>query len=179
MRALARKLSLLGITGLALAAGVPAVGIAADAPAVQEGGVPPLHHVNGITYVSGGIGSDEAAALRRIAPRFNVRMHFLDSGGDGSLSDVSVTLFNARREIVLLVLSEGPYLFFKLEPGTYRAVVRYGVTIESHGIEVKPGGRALDLQLRFPARNEPAELLAAPPQAGAPCQRAAAPCGRR
>lgn len=73
-----------------------------------------------------GLAAMKHAAMRRVASQFNVRMHFVDSTDSSALSDVTVTLFNARREIVLLVLSERPYLYMNLPPGNYRAVVRYG-----------------------------------------------------
>jgi len=130
-----------------------------DAPA----GLPPqVRTLNGISYVSGGIGTDEAAAMRRMAGRFKVRMHFVDSTDGSALSDVSVTLFNERREIVLLVLSEGPYLFLDLPPGTYRAVVRYGPGLSSHRIRVGAGKDGQDLLLRFPGSADKSVLIARP-----------------
>lgn len=106
--------------------------------------------LNGISYLSGGIGSDEAAAMRGMAKQFNVRMHFVDSTDNSSLSDVTVTLFNARREIILLVLSEGPYLYMNLPQGTYRALIRYGGVIVGQSITVTGSGAGIDLLLRFP-----------------------------
>ena len=132
-----------------------------------------------ITYVSGGIGSDEAAALRRIAPRFNVRMHFLDSGGDGSLSDVSVTLFNARREIVLLVLSEGPTCFSNWSRApTARWSAMASPSSPTASRSSRAGARSTcscafprgtNRPSCWPRRHRPARLASA----------AAAPCGRR
>ncbi|TPQ25106.1 hypothetical protein C2U69_35800, partial [Cupriavidus pinatubonensis] len=44
---------------------------------------PPLRQADGIEYLSGGIGSDEASVMRGLAPQFKVRLRFLDSA-DGS-----------------------------------------------------------------------------------------------
>ncbi|SDD82552.1 hypothetical protein SAMN05216345_11764 [Cupriavidus sp. YR651] len=109
-----------------------------------------LRQLNDISYVTGGIGSDEAAAMRQVARQFNVRIHFVDSSDSSALSDVTVTLFNARREIVLLVLSEGPYLYMNLPRGNYRAVVRYGGILVSRSITVKGDSAGVDLLLRLP-----------------------------
>jgi len=145
---------------LAAAAAMPPVYAATGEP---PAGLPPqVRTLNGISYVSGGIGTDEAAAMRRMAGRFKVRMHFVDSTDGSALSDVSVTLFNERREIVLLVLSEGPYLFLDLPPGTYRAVVRYGPELSSHRIRVDAGKDGQDLLLRFPGSADKSILIARP-----------------
>ncbi|WER48920.1 carboxypeptidase regulatory-like domain-containing protein [Cupriavidus sp. WKF15] len=125
-----------------------------------EGTLQP-RQLNGISYVSGGIGIDEAAAMRGAAKQFNVRMHFVDSADSSALSDVTVTLFNARREIVLLVLSEGPYLYMNLPRGTYRALIRYGGVIVSQSITVTGSGAGIDLLLRFPSRQPGGEALIA------------------
>ncbi|WER44689.1 hypothetical protein CupriaWKF_10060 [Cupriavidus sp. WKF15] len=117
--------------------------------ALQESALE-FRQLNGISSVTGGIGSDEAAAMRRVARQFNVRMHFVDSTDSSALSDVTVTLFNARREIVLLVLSEGPHLYMNLPRGNYRAVVRYGGVIVSQSITVNGSSAGVDLLLRFP-----------------------------
>jgi len=151
----------------------------ADGPllAQEVGGAPPVQHQNGIAYVSGGVGRDEAVAMRGMAPRFNVRMHFLDSAGGGALSDVSVTVFDARRQIILLVLSEGPFLYMKLAPGSYRTVIRYGTALECRRIHVLAGGHRVHLLVRFPGQLEEGELLAGPLEAGAVCGHAPACCG--
>ncbi|KAI3603141.1 hypothetical protein D8I24_2964 (plasmid) [Cupriavidus necator H850] len=111
---------------------------------------PAIHHMNGIDYVSGGIGVDQVAAMRSMAERFNVHMHFVNEADGSSLSDVTVTLFDARREILLLVLSEGPLLYLRLPPGNYRVVVSSAEAIESRSLRVRQDGRGPSLLLRLP-----------------------------
>jgi hypothetical protein len=156
----------LGICFLVLSAAVLA---AANDPIArsQQAGTLELRQLNGISYISGGIGTDEAATVRGMAQQFNVRMHFIDSTDSSALSDVTVTLFNARREIVLLVLSEGPYLYMNLPRGAYRAVIRYGGSIVSKSIAVTGSSTGIDILFRFPAIPAGSDgLIAQPGQRG-------------
>ncbi|TXI08040.1 MAG: hypothetical protein E6Q76_07715 [Rhizobium sp.] len=130
------------VGGLLLQAAV-AITLPANAPALKQ--------ANGIGYLSGGIGRDEAGTMRGIASQFKVRMHFVDSTDGSALSDVSVTVFDARRNIVLQVVSEGPYLYLDPPPGAYRVLVRSGNVVSCHHFDVTSRGRATDLVLRLPA----------------------------
>ncbi|MFC4519010.1 hypothetical protein, partial [Cupriavidus pinatubonensis] len=140
--------------------------MAAANDAAVPSGTMKLRQLNGISYISGGVGIDEAATIRGMARQFNVRMHFVDNNDNSSLSDVTVTLFNARREIVLLVLSEGPYLYMNLPRGAYRAVIRYGGSIVSRSIAVTGDSAPVDLLLRFPAMPPGSDSLIARPVQG-------------
>lgn len=157
-------LSLLGGEG-----GVLAAQETASAPQVRQ--------QNGIAYMSGGVGVDEVASMRRMAEQFNVRMRFVDSADGSYLSDVSVTLFNARREIILAVLSEGPFLYLKLAPANYRAVIRYGKTLDCRSIQVKPGPRSINMLVRLPAQQDEEKLIAGTRDRSSGCARQPACCG--
>ncbi|KAI3603167.1 hypothetical protein D8I24_2990 (plasmid) [Cupriavidus necator H850] len=138
---------------------IPAGAASAESPVVPA--APAVHHMNGIDYVSGGIGVDQVAAMRGIAGRFNVHMHFVSESDGSSLSDVTVTLFDARRELVLLVMSEGPLLYLRLPPGDYRALVRSAGAIECRSVRVGPDGTGPSLMLRLPG-----DFPVAPAQTG-------------
>ncbi|AJG24100.1 hypothetical protein [Cupriavidus basilensis] len=81
--------------------------------------LPQVQQINGISYVSGGIGEDEVKAMRSIAGRFNVRLGFYDAKGGAALSDVVVTIEDTRGERRLRVVIAGPLLYMQLPPATY------------------------------------------------------------
>lgn len=137
--------------------------MAASPESIATRGAPAIRHVNGIDYVSGGIGVEEMSAMRAIAGRFNVHMQFVNEVDGSSLADVTVTLFNARREIVLLVLSEGPLLYLQLPPGDYRALVRSGGAIDCRSVQVRADGRGPSLLLRLPGESA-SEILSRAPE---------------
>ncbi len=166
-----------------------AMQVHAAVQADASGNGPQLRQANGIQYFSGGIGSHEAAVMQRLGAQYRVRLRFVDSADGSALSDVSVTLFDARRQIVLQVLSEGPYLYLNPPPGEYRAVLRYGGTIACHRINVGATRSVRELVVRFPPPVVPdVQSQASLPATGAkaaeagPCSRMSAtvtcPCAR-
>lgn len=84
-----------------------------------------------IPYLSGGIGADDVARMRSLAPQFNVHLRFQDRSDGASLADVKVLLLNARHERVLRVVSEGPLLYMRVPPGQYYLAAVYQGIIQA------------------------------------------------
>jgi len=97
-------------------AGNASVGMSArsDASTVQ-GDVP---------AVAGGVGLNARDALRSDAPRHNVKMVFtLDTGN--YLADVNVKVTDSSGKTVIDGVSDGPWLYAQLPPGSYTATATY------------------------------------------------------
>jgi len=107
----------------------------------QESASPePVTH-NGVTYVTGGVGQDESAAIRAMAPDFNLRVRFTTDRGE-YLSGVDVIIRSASGATMVALKSDGPFLFVRLAPGHYRISVGTERSIENRWITVPPRGAA-------------------------------------
>jgi len=85
---------------------------------------PPIQLSNGIEYMSGGIGSDEAELMRTVEPRWPAVFEFAVKDGRKAdfAADVTLTVRDAQGRMVLdHVRASGPYLVARLEPGKYSA----------------------------------------------------------
>jgi hypothetical protein len=71
-----------------------------------------------IPYLSGGIGLDEREALRSRATEYNLMLSFAEKTGK-YLSDVEVGITNAQGDRVVAAVSDGPWFFITLPPGSY------------------------------------------------------------
>lgn len=71
----------------------------------------------GIRYVTGGVGANEAAAMRAAAPRYGLALVFATRTG-AFQADVDVTVKDHNRKELLSVVS-GPILLLDLPPATY------------------------------------------------------------
>jgi len=82
---------------------------------------PQAHHENGVTWVSGGIGKDEADAMRALASRYDLRLVMAEAQKPRAayLADIAVKITDANGKKVLDIRSKGPLLFLKLPPGRY------------------------------------------------------------
>jgi len=84
----------------------------------------PVGHDHGIPYVTGGVGQDEASALRRLASGYSMRATFTSVTGE-YLSGVAVQVSSSNGATVFTAVSQGPYLFARLPSGHYRVVASF------------------------------------------------------
>ena len=76
---------------------------------------------NGIRYLQGGIGQDEANALRKTSG-YNLHVE-LSTGPEGKFaSGATVDIQNAQGQPVLSVQDAGPLLYVQLPPGHYKVI---------------------------------------------------------
>ncbi|WP_210642404.1 carboxypeptidase regulatory-like domain-containing protein [Pseudomonas sp. Tri1] len=79
--------------------------------------VQPLQQ-NGITYLSGGIGEDEARAIGQ-AQGYNLHMTFAIGVENKYIPDVDVTVQSASGQTLLTLNDAGPLVYVQLPPGKY------------------------------------------------------------
>jgi len=90
-------------------------------PAVQSEGE--------ISFVTGGVGMDDADAFRAAAHHYNLRITFASLSGE-YYAGVRLTLRDAQGKTVIETTSDGPFVFFNVRPG------KYVVTAENLGQKV-------------------------------------------
>ena len=73
---------------------------------------------NGITYLSGGIGVDEAQAIEQ-SKGYNLHMMFSVGVDNKFIPDVNVTVQSASGQTVLTLDEAGPLVYVQLPPGKY------------------------------------------------------------
>jgi hypothetical protein len=133
-----------------LRAGVASVLFAMSA-ALAAQTLPEAVSRNGVLYMTGGIGEDDAKAFRALAPRYSLRMTFTAAAGN-YLSDVDVTIANASGHTILDTRTEGPFLFVMLPAGRYRIAAHAGRTQLAKTVDVPRRG-GLDLQIVLQERS--------------------------
>ncbi|WP_328983938.1 carboxypeptidase-like regulatory domain-containing protein [Thiorhodovibrio winogradskyi] len=82
-----------------------------------------IQTLDGIRYVSGGIGESERTELKAIGREFNLHLMFATQGSGKYLSAVRVNILDARSNPVLTVVSNGPWFLAQLPAGQYRVEV--------------------------------------------------------
>ncbi len=80
-----------------------------------------LRTAGGVSYVSGGVGTDSIERLNALARDFNLKLVFALSSGS-YVSDVKVVIADAAGKTVLDTTSEGPWLLTRLPAGNYQIV---------------------------------------------------------
>jgi hypothetical protein len=122
---------------MALAVCVMSPAIAAAQPKEQ----------NGVTYINGGVGTDEQNAMKALKADYNLRLTFATKQTGAYRSDVQLDIADTKGGSVLSVANAGPMFFAKLPPGTYRiSASAEGKTFKR---TVRLGGGAKEMTLHW------------------------------
>ncbi len=89
----------------------------------------------GVSYVSGGIGTEAIDRLGSLAGDFNLKLVFALKTGS-YLSGVKVTIADAAGKTLLDTMSEGPWLLAKLPVGKYHIVATFAGKAETRAVSV-------------------------------------------
>ena len=103
---------------------------------------------SGVTYVTGGIGTDAVDRLKSMEKDFNLNLVFARTTGE-YLSDVKVSIADAAGHAVLDVVSQGPWVMAKLPEGSYRIDATFGSKVQSRTVAVG-GSKLVTVDLRWP-----------------------------
>lgn len=92
--------------------------------ALSDSSLPPMKTQGSVTYLTGGIGKDEADALRAAAPKYPLALEFVQNAKPKGefLANVDVTIKDHAGKTVIDTVSDGPFLLAKLPPGRYTVV---------------------------------------------------------
>ncbi|MGX6566882.1 carboxypeptidase-like regulatory domain-containing protein [Cupriavidus necator] len=84
--------------------------------------LPPVKTQGAVHYVTGGIGLDEADAIKQAAAQYPLELQFYrkSTPRDEYLSDVKISIKNEAGNAFLETTSDGPFLLAKLPDGRYR-----------------------------------------------------------
>ena len=105
-------------------------------------GLPPEQTASGIVYRTGGIGTDEAAAFKKVETDYPLVLEFIGKNAE-YLADVNVTVAKAHGgQKIFETTATGPFLMAKLSPGKYRVSAEFMGKREQRLIEVPAKGTA-------------------------------------
>ena len=93
---------------------------------------------NGMTYLSGGIGEDEARAIEQ-AQGYNLHMTFAIGPENKYVPDVEVTVQNASGQTVLTLSDAGPLVYVQLPLGKYNVVATRNGEVRRDTAEIGSG----------------------------------------
>jgi hypothetical protein len=77
-----------------------------------------IAHASEVPYLSGGIGLESREEMRALAPSYNLYLIFTQARGE-YLADIDIEIKSEDGRAVLRAVSDGPWLYARLEPGTY------------------------------------------------------------
>ncbi len=124
----ARAAILLGATMLVPAlvpAWIPGASAAPIASNTRDDAV--VKTAGGVSYVSGGVGTDSLDRLNSLAGDFNLKLVFAMNSGS-YVSAVGVVIADAAGKTLLNATSDGPWFLTRLPAGNYQVVATFAGT---------------------------------------------------
>jgi hypothetical protein len=124
----------------------------AQQPGMDNQGAPLLkwETQNGITYVCGGIGADEATAMKKEAPKHDLMVTFASMSGE-FLGDAHVTIADSRGRQLLDTTCGGPIMLADFpKSGRYRVRAEVAGRATGGTVEVRRGAAVKTLPLVWP-----------------------------
>jgi len=106
--------------------------------------VPQEHRQGSIAYVAGGVGSDEADAMRRAAASYPLLLELVSPGGgwhDQYVADAQVEIDGPAGEQLLATTVDGPLLLVRLPAGSYVLHVAWNGITERRNLTIAQGER--------------------------------------
>jgi len=110
---------------------------------VAQAQLPPTQTAQGVEYITGGFGSDEATAFKEAKSRYPLALTFAATGDDGStpyVAEVKVEITDEQGNSVLSLPSVGPYLLAELQPGSYTVQATYLGQTQTQQVNVSGPG---------------------------------------
>ncbi len=101
-----------------------------------------------VPMLSGGVGEEDYDQLQSSRSHYNVRLLFTETSG-AYVSDVKVSLRNAKGVEIATTTTEGPVLFLKLKPGVYSVKATVSGVVKTEKFTVSAKGMTFS-QVRFP-----------------------------
>jgi len=126
---------------------------AAPLAVAQTQMVPPLNPApqtqDGITYVSGGIADDWQQAMESQRGQYNLHLLFAQLGTGAYFANIPVQIMDSSGRTVLNAVSQGPFFYARLQPGSYRVTATHGGQAITKTAYVGAGGGGRDLDYRW------------------------------
>ena len=105
-----------------LLAAATALSIATTA---HVGPLPLAVHAGSASYISGGIGQDEADAMREARSQFPLTLMMSQSSGGNFVTGVDLRIVSASGQAVIHAASAGPIVLVHVPDGHYQIAARY------------------------------------------------------
>ncbi|HRL21352.1 carboxypeptidase regulatory-like domain-containing protein [Alcaligenes sp. SDU_A2] len=120
------------------------------APSIQAQALPASQYYGSTEYISGGIGSDEAALFRLARKTYPLSINFSANVGEraGYVSDVQLVIRNSQDQTVLNNLIDGPYCLIRLQPGAYKVFATYQGKTQERSAQIVDG-QALEINFMW------------------------------
>jgi len=120
-----------------------ALGLILSSGLVFAQSLPAPHKTQGgVTYFSGGIGTDEARAIRDDAKNHTLALEFLERQGKAIVysSGEQITITDKSARVIVQAESDGPLMMVDLPAGSFQVTAINDGRSQTKSVEISPKG---------------------------------------
>lgn len=129
------------LTALVVSITLMALAVASPVSRADTVYLPSATTQGAVSYITGGVGEDEAAAFKRAAAEYPLELLFAQKAQpkDVYLADVKVVIRDRSGKPVLETITEGPFLLARIPAGRYQIEAEFGGATKRQAVEIHPG----------------------------------------
>jgi len=101
--------------------------------------IPDTQYSQGISYVSGGVGEEEAQAILDDAKRWPLMLELsqLERGRGVWIFGATIQILNMQNQTIFDAQANGPYILINLPVGNYQIAATYQGVVQKKSVSVK------------------------------------------
>ena len=103
--------------------------------------IPDTQYSQGISYITGGVGEDEARAITSEAKQWPLllEMSQLENGRGVWIFGATINILNDKSQSIFNAQADGPYMLVNLEVGTYTIQASFNGVQQTKLVSIKAG----------------------------------------
>ena len=101
--------------------------------------IPETLHSEGISYVTGGVGEGETAAILADAKQWPLTLELsqIENGRGVWIFGATIKIINSNKKTIFDAQADGPYMLINLEPGDYAIEASYQGVVQKRALSIK------------------------------------------
>lgn len=105
--------------------------------------IPDTQYSQGISYISGGVGQEEAKAILAEAKQWPLMLELsqMESGRGVWIFGAKIRITNSTQKLIFDAQADGPYVLINLNPGDYQIDVAYEDVTQKRSIRIQADRR--------------------------------------
>lgn len=103
--------------------------------------IPDTQYSQGISYITGGVGEDEARAITSEAKQWPLMLEMsqLENGRGVWIFGATINILNNKSQSIFNAQADGPYMLVNLEVGTYSIQASFNGVQQTRLVSIKSG----------------------------------------
>lgn len=102
--------------------------------------IPSTQYSQGISYISGGVGEEEAQAIVSEAKQWPLFLELsqLENGRGIWIFGAKIKIYNSSNQLIFDAQADGPYMLINLAQGDFLIEASYQNVVQKRAISIKP-----------------------------------------